>query len=501
MLVRKTLIELTGSSFQPLSYRDNISNHGEIYQDGWGFGIKGDSANSGCPSIDFMLFGCDQIEAGVSYLPNSIFDKNVMAGILFDNRYSGNAPYPFQSTNYYFATETPNNPTGFANINNHFVNRAAGNYRIANGTPGKNGASDGTDVGANIDAIELVSANAVTGIWAAITGTITYGNALGNPAPPRFISNVLISGSGSPNVSTTTNSPGAAAGQYTLTGFGSGAYTVTPSKTGGVNAAITSFDAARVAQHAAGSVPLTGNQLPIADVSENNVITSFDAGLIARYVAGQPDFGATATWRFFTDANVPFPLPTPPPASSRTYSSVTANINGEDYTGLLMGEVSGNWNNTGARPAGDGNLGGRGPVRDATVTLPNSIVIAGKDIVIPVNVQGVAGNGVIGYEFDLRYDPRVILPVAEPVDVVGTISRKFEIVTNAHEPGLLRVVVYGPRPIEENGVLLKLRFVAIGPVGSVSLLAFERMMFNEGELGVGTVGGRVEISAMPLDVR
>src|ERR1043166_671773 len=66
----------------------------------------------------------------------------------------------------------------------------------------------------------------------SISGTVTYVNA---SSTPRYVSNVLISGQGSPNVSTTTAPPGPDAGTYTLAGFGGGAYTVTPSKVGGAN--------------------------------------------------------------------------------------------------------------------------------------------------------------------------------------------------------------------------------------------------------------------------
>ena len=66
--------------------------------------------------------------------------------------------------------------------------------------------------------------------------------------------------------------------------------------------------------------------------------------------------------------------------------------------------------------------------------------------------------------------------------------------TNATEPGLLRVVVYGAYPIDANGVLLNLRFTAVGAVGSVSPLTFERIMFNEGEPRVMVTHGRVEIT-------
>jgi len=165
----------------------------------------------------------------------------------------------------------------------------------------------------------------------AISGTITYGNAIGLPAT-RFVSNVMINGTGSPNVFTTTGFPD---GTYSLSGFGSGAYTVTPSKTAGINGSITSFDAARIAQHVAGTVVLTGNQLIVADVSGNGTLSSFDAAQIARYTASVAGSGSTGNWIF---------VPT-----NRMYPSVNGNLTGQDFVALLMGEVSGNWTNSANR--------------------------------------------------------------------------------------------------------------------------------------------------------
>ena len=159
----------------------------------------------------------------------------------------------------------------------------------------------------------------------SISGTVTYGNSSGSP---QFVSNVLLSGAGMPNVSALTNFPG---GSYSLSGFGAGSYTVTPSKTGGVNGAISSFDAARIALHVSGppNPQLNPTQLIVADVSGNGAVTSFDAGMIAKFVAGPPyappGIGSTATWRF---------SPT-----NRNYASVGTAIAGEDYSALLMGEV------------------------------------------------------------------------------------------------------------------------------------------------------------------
>lgn len=285
---------------------------------------------------------------------------------------------------------------------------------------------------------------------------------------------------------TTTAAPGATAGQYSLTGFGAGSYTVTPTKTTGANS-ITSFDAAKVAQHVAGAVPLTGNQLVVADVSDNGSISSFDAGQIAKFVTSAPPFGITGTWKFFTVPNVPFPAGSTP--TSRTYPSVSGSISGQDYTALLMGEVSGNWTNSGARPAN-----AAGPARAAAINAPNLVTSSKHDVLLPIAVQGAAEKGIISYQFDLRYDPSVLEPQANPVDLAGTVSSRLSVVTNAAEPGLLRVAVYGAVPMDANGVLLNLRFTPIGAAGAVSPLTWEKFMLNEGDPMLTASDGSVELS-------
>jgi len=136
---------------------------------------------------------------------------------------------------------------------------------------------------------------------------LTYGNAKAPGPPIRFVPGVLISAAGSPNLSDTTD----ANGDYSLTGFGSGAYTVTPSKTGGQNGAITSFDAALVAQYAVGNIPLDAAQLIVGDVSGTAGVSTFDAALIARFAVSMPPYGTSGNWLFGP--------------AQRNYSSITTD--------------------------------------------------------------------------------------------------------------------------------------------------------------------------------
>ena len=324
----------------------------------------------------------------------------------------------------------------------------------------------------------------------SISGLVTYGNAA---APPKFISNATVTGTGSPNVFGTTDSPGATAGRYALTGFGAGSYTVSVSKTTGQNS-VTSNDAARIAQHVAGIAPLTTDtQKVTADVSDNNTVSSNDAAQIARFVAGLgAPIGNTNTWEFYVPPGPTFPVGSSP--TTRTYASANGSvINGQDFIGLLIGDVTGNWVPTGARATNEVSK------KAVYVHIPSVAAPTNAEVTVPVSVSGAANKKIVSYEFDLRYDPNALQPQPEPVDVDGTASRGLAVVVNTTEPGLLRVVMYGAMPIDGNSVLLNLRFTAVGAPASISALTWERILFNEGQPVAIMTNGQVELSPATAD--
>jgi hypothetical protein len=405
--------------------------------------VNGDSTNVGTTSTDVGDFSTLLLDINPTYL----------AG--------GDGSYPTDWTQYTVIVNGAPSPV---------LGRFAFRYFVENGGPGGNNSD-----GIGLDTVSVDSC--LTPV--SMGGTVTYGNAIGAPSP-RYVSNVAVTGQGSVYVHATTDFPG---GNYLLTGFMGGPYTVIPSKTGGVNA-ISSFDAARIAQHVAGPpLPaLQGNQLIVADVSGNGVISSFDAGQVARYVAGIPGSGSSATWRF---------LP-----AERNYASVSSTISGENYSALLMGEVSGNWTNSGARASGRRlkSLAEDNDQADIVVSLPASTTATEKEVIIPVAVQGAANNGIISYEFDLEYDPTIIQPQSQAVVLAGTVSSGLSAVVNATVPGVIRVVVYGPLPIYADGVLLNLRFTPVGKPCEISPLKIDKMVFNDGDPTVEVLNGGVALS-------
>jgi hypothetical protein len=326
--------------------------------------------------------------------------------------------------------------------------------------------------GTPCDATTNGSVSIVSG---AISGKITYGNALGNPTPPRAVPGVSLNASGSISRSIVTGNDGG----YSLGSMGAGAYTVTPSKTGDLQGAISGLDASDIAVHAVGGSPqLTGNRAVVADVSGNGTITSFDAAMIATYTVGLVDeTGSTGTWRF---------LPVP-----RSYTNVNVDYGDQDYVALLMGDVTGNWDH----PSGVPNLAISSVEDPLALAVARVGAASGTTLAVPVTVGETTGRGIRAYEFNLYYDADVLEPALTAASVAGTISDGRVLTVNATQKGVLRIVTFGAYPLEGTGELLKLNFNVIGPAGSISELRWGNVRLNEGGVNFTANNGEVNVAA------
>ncbi|MBX3294045.1 MAG: carboxypeptidase regulatory-like domain-containing protein [Acidobacteria bacterium] len=288
-----------------------------------------------------------------------------------------------------------------------------------------------------------------------IFGTVFYANK----EEPIGVPEVTMTAAGSPSNQVGTNE----FGSYQFFVLGPGAYTITPTKSGD-NAGITAFDASLVVQRVVGMTAFTPVQTIVADVSGNGVITSFDAAQIARFVVGNPNTGATGQWRF--------------DPVQRNYPPSSISLFQENYDAFLMGEVSGDWTpeDVGSQRQNRINSEGTEPV---AVSLPHTTFGIGAAVNIPMTVGDLTGRGLIAHQFEIAYDPTVIMPDVVPVDLTGTLSSGFNLAYNAATPGLLRVGIYGINDLAGEGTLVNLRFVGVGASGSVSELRFVNFMFNE----------------------
>jgi hypothetical protein len=135
------------------------------------------------------------------------------------------------------------------------------------------------------------------------------------------------------------------------------------------------------------------------------------------------------------------------------------------------------------------------PVPGVTVSAPTTSVEPGTDFTVPAIVSDTTGLGIIAYQFELHYDPAVIIPRSNAVEVTGTLSSQLSAVYNPNMPGILRVAVYGAYPLSGAGNLINIKFHAVGAAGNVSPLTWVNFMFNEGNPRVSPANGVVGIVA------
>ena len=333
-----------------------------------------------------------------------------------------------------------------------------------------------------------------------ISGKVTYALNGSNGVP-----NVAMNATGtSPAVTTNTDyTPGNPVtwGNYTLNGFGSGPYTVTPAKapqpaqSGPTINGITPLDASCIAKWGVGqtcgttasgttSVPALGSaRFRAADVTKNGTLSPLDAAYIAQFSVNTPNPGFAGTWEFINAS------------TSYDQTQIENGVSAQNYTAILLGDVTGNWDPAiagGNRPAPvDSEL-----QKDAvTAAAADLRAVAGTSVTVPVSISNLAGRGVTAYQFDIVYDPRVLETLETAAGLAGTVSDGMSVVFNRTEAGRLRVGVYGATSVAGDGTLINLNFRAIGAVGTATSLSIDSLVLNEGGIVTLTRDGQVSIAA------
>lgn len=234
-----------------------------------------------------------------------------------------------------------------------------------------------------------------------------------------------------------------ASGSYSVAGVPPGAYTLRPSKEGGADG-ITAYDASLILQHAAGLHALSGYAAVAGDLDKSGSIDSMDAFYVLQRAAGLialPFPGAGVTWEF-----------TPP---TRTYS-LTTSVAGQDFTGVLLGDPSGN-------ASGQDALAQGGALAQLRVTElpPQSDGSLGASVELIPN-----GNDVYSLDLVLVYNPALGTPTLVGRDAA---SQDWLMTFNVATPGEIRVSMAGALPIVADGVVLALSFATSGSAQDVAL--------------------------------
>ena len=144
-------------------------------------------------------------------------------------------------------------------------------------------------------------------------------------------------------------------GTYTFAAVPAGLWQMTPRKSGDLRAAVTALDAAWVLQRGAGLRSFDAVQRLAADVTGDGSVSALDAALILQRAVGLPNPFPVATacasdWLFLPQpATVPNQSIVSPATAgacvmgSVTYGPLAADASGQDFTAVLLGDVTGNW--------------------------------------------------------------------------------------------------------------------------------------------------------------
>jgi len=269
----------------------------------------------------------------------------------------------------------------------------------------------------------------------AVAGTVRFWT---NSAPVPGVTAVLSGSQSFTNITTV-------GGAYSVGGGEAGSYTLNLSKGDDATAtlAITAYDASLVLQHDVGLITLTGSAATAADVDKSGTINALDAYYVLRKASGLqslPFPGAGKVWDF-----------TP---ASRSYPNLNANQSGQDFTAILIGDVSGNWVASGS-PVAQGFT----PKATAKTAAATPATVAVRKQTLPHSgktrlwlLVKTAGNPVVSVDLSLSYPlaTNIFANVRTGGGLVG-----YALSANTNQGGLLRAAIAGATPMSGiSGVLV-----------------------------------------------
>lgn len=128
-----------------------------------------------------------------------------------------------------------------------------------------------------------------------------------------------------------------------------------------------------------------------------------------------------------------------------------------------------------------------------SVSAPTTNTTSGANFLIPVTCGNTTGLGVVSFQFDLIFDPAVIVPQMNPIQTFGTISDGMLPTYNVVGGNTLKVVFFTTTARTGAGTLFYFKFTAVGAVGNTSPLTWVNFMWNEGNPGASSTPGQVRI--------
>ncbi|MCY2952927.1 MAG: S8 family serine peptidase [Planctomycetota bacterium] len=294
-----------------------------------------------------------------------------------------------------------------------------------------------------------------------LSGKVSY-YADGKPVPGTQLSLV---GAGVHQATSSSD------GTYLIPSVQTGAYTLTPSKANDV-VEITAYDASLVLQYAAGLLSLSDQQKLAADVNRNGLITSMDASYILEQSVGLltvPFQGAGKVWDF-TPAN-------------RGYSLLNGDLSGQDFTAILIGDVSGNWQRSGT---GMARLAAASS-GSASLSLGTVEAAPSETVAVPVSIDP-GSSEIRAADLVVTYDPSQLSLIGVEA---GSAAANSMYAFNTAEPGVIRAGFAKATSFAQGGTLMRIQFQVVGDLETPTSIDFQAARLNEGGVTADLESGMV----------
>jgi len=281
-------------------------------------------------------------------------------------------------------------------------------------------------------------------------------------------------------------------GYYLVSGIIGGNYTSHVSKENDLGG-LSGTDASRVARFSVDLYEFDCQQMIAADVTMNGSISPTDASRIARYAAELiDDMNSGTNWIF---------LPEPvlncedwPPItynSMRSYNPLSSDLDSEDFIGIRLGDVSGNWTQDDLR-TNQYKVYYQGHRDDPTASLPNLEIETGTLFETALTATNL--TELEGMEITVEYDHDIIHSLDATLDGGILENQNYTLQINTNNPGEIILVLYANQDLfSGEGIILYIEFEAIGDNEEISPLTFTRYDVNETDFLANTNDGSVTL--------
>ena len=242
-------------------------------------------------------------------------------------------------------------------------------------------------------------------------------------------------------------------GSFTIEDVPGGNWALKPEKDGDLENSISPFDAAKVLQYSVGILTLTPYQMIAADVSGNGSVSPFDASYILQYTVGTlTEFPVGDDWKFIPSDFVVNESNWSSAPDSIYYEPLISDLTGQDFTGIVYGDVTGNWlEMTPQASASDVEF---------TIDAPENIAGGKVNIPIRIKVTGEAYSGQLYLEFD--NSQLIYLSCSNQANMSNIV------IASEENEGQIILAFASPLSIGGNELRLNLQFDLLHPESSMT---------------------------------